>query len=88
MTFQVMAGGHVLAETVVHPLSLTEASAICEDLHAAGIDVAIRLAGGIAHVTALAELSTAQEVAALRAVIDHCDGPVHWHDPDVVTAVV
>lgn len=63
---------------VLHPLSASEACLICAMLAAARVPVDIALSGTTVVVTPLAELTTEQEVRALRAICAETDAPVRW----------
>lgn len=62
---------------VLHPLSLVEATAICDDLACEGIRIVIRL-GDVVRVCPAAPVTTRQEVHALTAVKDVTDATVIW----------
>lgn len=66
--------------TVVHELTAAEAAAIRAELHAEHIDVTVAVVDHVAHVCPLGPVSTADEVAALRAVEAHTDAFV-WDGP-------
>jgi len=61
-----------------HALSAVEASAICQDLHRRGIDVAVHIIDRIAHVSPVGEVTTTEEVTALAAFLD-ASPTVQWH---------
>lgn len=63
---------------VARPLSVSMALLLVDALYEAGIPVAIQR-GRAVHLYPLAELTTVQEVTALRAVARVTDAPIAMH---------
>lgn len=67
------------AQAPVHPLSFLEASVIADGLaDTCGIRIKVEL-GRVVHLYALGPVTTAQEVAALRAFAAVTDSRLAWH---------
>lgn len=67
------------AQVPARPLSAITAAALADDLAKQGVVVAIRLKCTTVHLFALADLSTAQEVEAIRAFAAVTDARIAWH---------
>ena len=70
--------GHYRTVGVVgRPLGLAEAQGLVDRFHTLGIHLAIR-PGPTVRITAMAPLTTKQEVAVSRAVRDRTDAAIAW----------